>query len=140
MVEHEPGLRMPALQLGCRFPAHMTEHVAGTCRLDYRHVGSVDEGLKRSGHLGVARIGEDTTVDVDSIPVAAARAVIELDGLVLVSRRGTRWLRSAVVHLELGAHHPLPVGAPAHIPQRLEPFLDALRTDKGQWTLVDEDP
>src|SRR5712692_7944296 len=93
MVEQEPRLRMPALELTSRFPAHMAEDVAGSRRLDDRHVRPLDQRVQRSGRLGVARIGEDAAIDLDAIAVAAARPVVELDRLVFVTGGGARRLR-----------------------------------------------
>src|SRR5258708_12334537 len=99
MVEHEPGLRVPALQLGRRLPAHVAEHVARAGRLDDRDVGSIHQLVQGSGHLGIAGVGEDSAVDLDSIAVAATGALADLARLLLLAPPRPRSLRTPFAHL-----------------------------------------
>src|SRR5438874_181130 len=130
-----------ALAQPCRrLPARVAEHVPWAGGLDDGDVGVLDQLVERCGRLGVARIGEDLAVEVDAVPIAAHRAVVELDGLVPHARRRARGLRGHVAHLELRAHHTLPVGAPAHLPQPLQVLFDAARSHERQRAAVDEHP
>src|SRR6266699_1933007 len=140
MVEQEPRLRVALLQGAGGFPAHVTENVAGTRRLDDRDVGAVDQRVQRRGRLGVARISENPVAELDPVAVAAGRTVVELDGLVLVSRHVAPLAGGYVSGLEARQHHGLPVDAPADLEQGLEPLIDAVRPDEGDYSrLVDED-
>src|SRR5437899_662613 len=140
MVEQEPRFRVALLQGAGGFPAHVTENVAGTRSLDDRDVGAVDQRVQRRGRLRVTRISEDPIAELDPVAVAAGRTVVELDGLVLVTRHLAPLAGGYVSGLKARQHHGLPVDAPADLEQSLQPLVDAVRSDKGDRSrLVDED-
>src|SRR5260221_9029689 len=112
MVEQEPRLRVALLQGPSGFPAHVTENVARPRRLDDRDVGAIDQRVEGRGRLGVTGVGEQAITELDSVAVAAGRTVVELDGLVLVTRHLATLAGGDVSGLETPQHDGLPVDAP----------------------------
>src|SRR5689334_1960527 len=117
---------MALLQGRGRLPAHVTENVARTRRLDDRDVGAVDERVQRCGRLSITRIGEDLVSELDAVAVAACRAMVELDGLVLVTGHLAPLARGDVSGLEARQHDGLPVDTPADLEQCLQPLVDSI--------------
>src|SRR2546428_7296305 len=104
MVEHEPRLRVALLQGGGGLPAHVTENVAGTGRLDDRDIGAVHQCVKRRSRLGATRAGEDPVAELDAVAIATGRTVVESDGLVLLSRHTAPLPDGSITRLDARPH------------------------------------
>src|SRR5665213_2833959 len=140
MVEEETRLRMASLQAGRRLPAHMAENVPRTSCFHDGDIVTAHQLIEWGGRLGVPGVGQDFVADLDSVAAGPAGAVVELDRLVFIPGRRTGRLCFVVADVETTAHRSLPVDPPAHLDECLQPGFDALGSNEGDWSLVDEDP